>query len=163
MEMSICNPRFAYGVFTGSFPDIYAALTDLGKAIGASGIEPELVELVELRVSQINGCAFCMQHHLGAARRLGIDSAKIDLLAAWHDAGVFSEREMAALAWAEALTRLDSHVLHDQVWATLKEQFTEGEAVALTTAIGAINAWNRLGVGFRFAPHGRGSNGKAGN
>jgi AhpD family alkylhydroperoxidase len=150
--MPTANPRIPYGEFTKSAPDVYAALTSLGKAVGTSGIEPDLIELVELRVSQINGCAFCLQHHLNVARKLKIAHNKIDLLSAWHDDGIFSLREQAALAWAEALTKLTEPTMLDQLWAALKEQFSELEAIFLTTAIGTINMWNRLGAGFRFTP-----------
>jgi AhpD family alkylhydroperoxidase len=152
MKMSANNSRVAYDAFVQSAPDVYAALISLGKSTSASSIDPGLIELVKLRVSQINGCAFCLQYHLGVARGLKIAKQKLDLLATWHDAGIFSQREMAALAWAEALTKLDSYALYEQLWATVREQFTEAEAIYLTAAIGTINMWNRLGVGFRFSP-----------
>jgi AhpD family alkylhydroperoxidase len=152
METVINSPYVDYSVFTQIAPDVHAALTSLGKAVSASGLEPDLIELIKIRISQINGCAFCLQYHLTVARELNIASQKLDLLATWHDAGIFSRREMAALAWAEALTKLDSHAISDQLWATVREQFTEPEAIFLATAVGTINMWNRLGVGFRFSP-----------
>src|SRR5689334_5295704 len=85
-------------------PAADAALIALGQAATAAGVEKELVELVKLRASQMNGCAFCIQFHLNVARQIGVARAKLDLLVAWREAGIFSPREAAALAWAEALT-----------------------------------------------------------
>ncbi|MTJ83304.1 MAG: carboxymuconolactone decarboxylase family protein [Telmatospirillum sp.] len=151
------DPRVSYEAFTHAAPAVYSALLALGKAVDASGLEKSLTELIKIRASQINGCAFCLQYHLTLARSQGVAPEKLDLVAAWHDAGVFTAREMAALAWTEALTRLASPgeagaVGTDAVYARLLTQFTETEAQFLTVAIGAINQWNRIGVGLRFAP-----------
>lgn len=93
-----------------------------------------------------------MRFHLGIARKLGIRQSKLDLLAAWRDAGVFSQREMGALAWAEHLGDVARPSGSDALYAALRDAFTPAEIVMLTTTIAAINAWNRLGVGLRFAP-----------
>lgn len=144
--------RPTYQRFTQRAPDIYAGLAALTKGVDASGLEKTLTELVKLRVSQINGCAFCLKIHLGAARKAGVPQDKLDLLAAWPDAGVFSERERAALAFAEDLTILQGEPASDEAWEMLLEQFSQDEALFLTVTIGAINAWNRIGIGLRFAP-----------
>ena len=141
-----------YPEFIAIAPDVQAALTALGKAVDASGLEKGLTELVKLRVSLLNGCGFCVQYHLDLARRLGVEGAKLDLVAAWRDAGVYSSREMAALAWAESLTLSAAAPPPHDGFARLLPQFTRAEAIFLTAAIGAINAWNRLGVGLGFSP-----------
>ncbi|MHB8885940.1 MAG: carboxymuconolactone decarboxylase family protein [Methylovirgula sp.] len=150
--MPLHAPHVTYQAFTSLAADAYAGLSTLSSAVGASDLDKSLAELVKLRVSQMNGCAFCLQFHLNAARKLGVASAKLDLLAAWRDAGVFSEPEMAALDWAEHLTRLAGDALPEDAFAALRVHFSETEAVFLTVAIGTINAWNRLGVGLRFQP-----------
>jgi AhpD family alkylhydroperoxidase len=111
-----------------------------------------LTELVKLRVSQINGCAFCLQFHVNVARKVGVDAAKLDLVAAWRDAGAFSVREMAALTWAEQLTAMAGSPVPEDAFAALREHFSENEATFLTVSIATINAWNRVAGGLRFAP-----------
>jgi AhpD family alkylhydroperoxidase len=138
--------------FASRAPAVPAALRRLGEAIDASGLDKALTELVKLRASQINGCAYCVQFHLNLLRKLGVAPEKPDLVAVWREAGVFSERETAALAWTEALTEAPAHGASDEAYAALLTQFTEQEAIYLTAAIGLINAWNRVGVGLRFAP-----------
>lgn len=144
--------RVSYQTFTKAAPDVYAALSSLGKAISESGLEKELVELVEVRASQMNGCAFCLQFHLNTARRLDISGEKLDLVAVWREAGIFSARELAALAWTEELTALGMHGPSDEAWAAVREEFSEEEAIFLTAAISTINSWNRIGASLRFAP-----------
>jgi AhpD family alkylhydroperoxidase len=133
-------------------PDGYAALLALGKAVDDGGLDKKLTEIVKLRVSQINGCAFCLQHHLTIAHRIGVEAAKLDLVAAWRDADVFSDREAAALAWAETLSGLNHDAVPDHAYRTLRDHVSETEAVLLTLAIGTINAWNRIAAGLRFRP-----------
>jgi len=98
--------RISYETFQKTAPGAQAALLAMGKTVDESGLEKQIVELVKLHVSQINNCAFCLQIHLNVARKLGVAPEKLDLVATWHEAGIFSEREGAALAWAETLTRL---------------------------------------------------------
>jgi len=148
--MSDTRPTFAG--FTAAAPDAYASLGGLTRAVDASGLDKGLTELVKVRVSQINGCAFCLQFHLTLARKSGVDGRKLDLVAAWRDAGIFSPREEAALAWAEALTRLGPHAAAPADWTAVREVFSEPEAMFLTVAIATINAWNRIGVGLAFTP-----------
>jgi len=132
-------------------PDTSAALAALSKAATARGLEKSVVEVVKIRASQINGCAFCLQMHLDDARRMQVDEAKLNLVVAWREAPVFTERERAALAWTEALTLVPQGV-SDEIYATARAAYSEQELADLSTAIIAINAWNRLGVAYRFTP-----------
>ena len=133
-------------------PDVQAALRAMTKAVDESGLDKDLTELVKVRASQLNGCAFCLQFHLTLARRLGVPAAKLDLAAAWRDAGVFSAREMAALAYVEALTRLADHEVMLAAQDNVLQHFSADEARFLTIAIATINAWNRLGVALALPP-----------
>lgn len=150
MTISAHAPRIAWPDFERMVPEVPTALRALGKAVDDSGLDKALTELLKLRVSQLNGCAYCVQFHLDIARRLGVDAPKLDLVAAWRDAGVFSARERAALAWAEALTRMARAHVCDAVYTEVQHQFTIGEIAALTTAVATINAWNRIAGGLRF-------------
>ena len=114
----------------------------------AGSLDPGLVALVEIRASQINGCANCINMHTVDARAKGETEQRIYLLSAWREAPVYSERERAALAWTEALTRISEGHTHEAAYAALKEQFSEEEQVKLTLMINIINGWNRLAVGF---------------
>jgi len=136
--------------------DLFAAAPDLMKRwsaaslAAASSLEPDLIHLVEIRASQINGCANCINMHTEAARKIGETEQRIYLLSAWREAPVYSDRERAALGWTDALTRLsEGHKLEDARKA-LKAQFTEEEQVKLTLMINVINGWNRISVGFGF-------------
>jgi AhpD family alkylhydroperoxidase len=111
-----------------------------------------LTELVKLRVSQINGCAFCLQLHLNLARKACVAPAKIDLMATWREVDIFSARERTALAWAEALTRMGQQAVPDALYAELRRHFSATETAFLTAAIGTTNAWNRVAGGLRFPP-----------
>ena len=146
------QPRVAYEDFTRTAPAAYAALGALTKAVDESGLDKSLTELVKLRASQINGCAFCVSFHLNLLRKLGVASAKIDLLPVWREAGVYSKRELAALAWAEIMTGLSPGGASDEAYAALLSAFSVEEATFLNVAIATINAWNRLGVALRFGP-----------
>lgn len=150
--MSAFQSRISMEDFASRAPAAPAALRRLGEAIDASGLDKALTELVKLRASQINGCAYCVQFHLNLLRKLEVAPEKLDLVAVWREAGIFSEREAAALAWTEALTEALKDGASDDAYAALLTQFTEQEAIFLTAAIGLINAWNRIGVGLRFAP-----------
>ena len=146
------NVRIAYDTFQKTAPAARDALLALGKTAEESGLDKEIIELVKLRVSQINNCAFCLQIHLNVSRKLGVPQEKLGLAATWHEAGIFSARECAALAWAEALTHLAGHSVSDEAYDAVRQHFSESELVFLSTAIATINAWNRLGAAFRFAP-----------
>ena len=111
-------------------------------------IDSILLELVKTRVSQINGCAYCVDMHTRDARKLGETEQRLYTLSVWHETDLFTPRERAALAWAEALTRLPDGV-SDELLAATRAEFTDPDLVQLTHAIIAINSWNRLGVAFR--------------
>jgi AhpD family alkylhydroperoxidase len=133
-------------------PDAYQAMASLQAYVDATGLEQSLRELVNIRASQINGCAFCLHLHLRDARRAGESQERLDLLAIWREAPLFTPRERAALAWVEALTLVaDSHV-SDDIYEAARAEFSEQELVELTMAVVAINAWNRLMVSFRIPP-----------
>lgn len=138
--------------FAQAAPEVVNALGALGKAVDDSGLDKKLTELIKLRASQLNGCAFCIQYHLNVARKAGLSSAKVDLVAAWRDAGIYSERERAALAWTEALTLMSQKHIPDAVYEEVRAAFTQEETLFLTSAIGAINAWNRIAGALQFSP-----------
>lgn len=114
----------------------------------ASSLEPSLIGLVEIRASQINGCANCLNMHTTAARAKGETEQRIYLLSAWQEAPCYTDRERAALAWTDALTRISEGHKHESAYEALKAQFTEEEQVKLTLTINVINGWNRIAVGF---------------
>lgn len=132
-------------------PDGLKAMTALEASIAASGLEHSLIELVKLRASQINGCAFCIHLHVTDARAHGESEMRLHMLNAWRESPLYTDRERAALAWAEALTLLAATGAPDTDFELVKAQFNEAEQVNLTLAIGAINLWNRLQVGLRAA------------
>jgi AhpD family alkylhydroperoxidase len=127
----------------------YEAMLALEGALRGSGLEPLLLELVKLRASQVNGCACCLDMHSKDARARGEDEQRLHVLAAWREAPFYSAREHAALAWSEALTLLPQTAAPDEVFAEVKQQFSDEEIAALTFQIVAINGWNRLAVGLR--------------
>ena len=133
-------------------PAALHAMLGLEHVVGESTLEPELLDLVKLRASQLNGCAYCIQFHLNLARRLGVAPAKLDLVAAWRDAGIYCARERAALAWTEALTLMAAHHVPDAVYADLQAQFSATEIAFLTASVAAINAWNRIAGALQFVP-----------
>lgn len=130
-------------------PEAYKAMGALEAAIKASGLEHSLIELVKMRASQINGCAFCLHMHSMDARAAGETEARLYLLNAWRESRLYTARERAALEWTEALTLVAQSQAPDAAYEALKAQFTPKEIVDLTMLIGAINAWNRLSIGMR--------------
>ena len=116
-----------------------------------SSLEPSLSELVKIRASQINGCAYCLHRHTVFAREDGESEQRIYLLSAWRAASCYTDRERAALDWTEALTRLSEGPTHESAYEALKAHFTEEEQVKLTLLINVINGWNRIAVGLRIA------------
>jgi len=133
-------------------PEAIKAMRGLEAALAGCGLEHNLIELVKLRASQINGCAFCIHMHTTDLRQHGESEMRLYMLNAWRESTLYSARERAALAWTEALTRLAETGAPDADYALLREEFSEAERVNLTLLIGAINVWNRLQVGLR-APH----------
>lgn len=146
------DTRLEFAEFEKIAPDVRAALSALTKAVSASGLDKGLTELIKIRASQVNGCAYCLQFHLTFARKAGVPQTKLDLVAVWRDAGVFEAREMAALAWTEVLTGVTPEGVADDAYAAVRKEFGESELVFLTAAIGSINAWNRIAMAFRFKP-----------
>jgi AhpD family alkylhydroperoxidase len=138
--------RLDYG---RTLPEATRAMTELERVVEASSLEPKLLELVKLRASQINGCAFCVDMHTKDARAIGEAEQRLHLVAVWREAPGFSPRERAALAWTEALTLLPETGAPDDVSEEVAGVFDPREQVALTLQIVAINGWNRLSVGFR--------------
>jgi AhpD family alkylhydroperoxidase len=130
-----------------------AALVAMSDAVAHSGLEPELIEFMKIRASQINGCAFCIQMHTADARKLNISDEKLTLLPAWREAPVYSERERAALAWTESVTLIaNHHGVADEVYNDALSVFSEAELAHLTAAVIMINAWNRIAISYRFTP-----------
>jgi AhpD family alkylhydroperoxidase len=146
------DTRIEYDEFRRTAPDAAAALSAVSKAVGDSGLDKDLVELIKIRASQINGCTFCVQYHLNLARKAGVSETKLDLVAVWRDAGIFTARELAALAWTETLTSITPAGVSDKAYACVTKEFTALELPFLTAAIASINAWNRIAMAFRFAP-----------
>jgi AhpD family alkylhydroperoxidase len=128
------------------------SLYDIEVYLKKSTLEAELRELVKLRVSQINRCAYCIIYHRRDALRLGVTERKIHLLNAWQEASEYSDRERAALAWAEAVTLISVHHLPDEVYEQAVRIFSEQELVDLNLAVMSINSWNRLSIAFRYEP-----------
>ena len=133
-------------------PELVQALIDLATRVAQAGLEPSLTELVKIRASQINGCAICLHMHVRDARKNGETEDRIFMLDAWRESPLYTDRERAALAWTEALTRLSETHAPDDVYQAMQAQFSEKEQVTLTLMIGVINSFNMLGVGFR-RPH----------
>jgi len=150
--MSTTAPRIDFPQFKALAPAVYAGLAAISQAVVASGLGKDLVELLKIRASQINGCAFCCQFHLTLARAAHVPQAKLDLVAVWRDSPIFSSRERAALAWTEALTKIADDIADDSSYSALQAEFSETEIAHLTTAIGHINAWNRIAASLRFTP-----------
>jgi AhpD family alkylhydroperoxidase len=148
------HARKDYEEFRALAPDVYERVLALSQLAGKAGLDKELLELVKIRASQINGCAFCVQFHILEAERLGIPADKINLVVVWREAPQFSSRERAALAWTEALTMLPNGV-SDEVYAQASGEFSENELVYLGSAIAVINVWNRFGVAYRWTPPAR--------
>ncbi len=130
-------------------PESFKAMLALSAATKNSGLEPKLLELVKIRASQVNGCAYCLDMHTQDARAIGETEQRIHLLSAWREAPLYTDRERAALGWTEAVTKVaDTHV-PDDVYNEVRAHFSEKEAVELNWAVVTINAWNRLAVSFR--------------
>jgi len=133
-------------------PEGYRAMAALQAYVDKSGLEPPLIELVKIRASQINGCAFCIAMHVRDAKKQGESDERMHLLAAWREAPVYSERERAALAWTEAVTLVADEHVPDAVYREVRRHFSEKELVDLTYAVVVINGWNRLAIAFRKTP-----------
>lgn len=133
-------------------PEGYQAVRGLETYVKQCGLERPLLELVRLRASQINGCAFCLDMHAKDARAEGESEQRIYLLSAWREAPLYSDRERAALAWTEAVTEISKNGVPDDVFENARAHFSEKELVDLTLAVIAINSWNRLAISFSTPP-----------
>jgi AhpD family alkylhydroperoxidase len=133
-------------------PGAYQAMLGLEKYVHECGLEPKLLDLIKLRASQVNGCAYCIDMHWKDLRAAGESEQRLYGLDAWEESPYYSERERAALAWTEAVTNIrDGHV-RDEVYEKVRKHFTEKELADLTLAVAAINAWNRLAISARTEP-----------
>ena len=148
------HARSEYEDFKKLAPEAFDLVMALGRAAAKAGLDKPLLELIKLRASQINGCAFCVQFHILQGESLGIPIDKLNLVVVWREAPLFSSRERAALAWTEALTLLTQGV-SDEVYAQARTEFSEQELTYLTSAIASINVWNRFGVAYRWSPPAR--------
>jgi AhpD family alkylhydroperoxidase len=133
-------------------PEGYRAMGGLSRFVGESGLDKTLIHLVKLRVSQINGCAYCCWLHAKDLRAAGVKPTKIDVLPAWREASLFNAQERAALAWAEAVTLISATHAPDDAYQEALKQFGDKLVVALTYLVIEINAWNRLAIPFRMEP-----------
>lgn len=129
-------------------PNALKGMADLEKYVKKSDLESSLLELVKIRASQINGCAYCIDMHTKDARAAGETEQRIYALNAWRETDFFSSREQAALEWTEALTTISERQIEDELYNATREYFDEDELITLTMAIIAINGWNRLAIGF---------------
>lgn len=132
------------------YPEAMQAMLALSKAVEKTGLPQQLINLIDYRVSQINGCAFCLDMHSKDLRALGETEQRIYMVSAWRDApNLYNSRERAALAWAEAVTELKDREVPDEIYESACKEFSETELAQLTLAIVAINGWNRFNVAFR--------------
>jgi AhpD family alkylhydroperoxidase len=138
--------------YARAFPDGLHAILSVEKAIKASGLEPRLLELVKMRASQLNGCAYCLDMHSKDARAAGETEQRLYTLPAWRGTPFYTPRERAALAWTEAITNIQHGHASDEEYEAVRKQFDESELVKLTVAIAQINTWNRIAISFRAEP-----------
>jgi AhpD family alkylhydroperoxidase len=141
--------RLDYGTVA---PGAQEAMLGLEEYVHGAGLEPALLELVKIRASQLNGCAYCLDMHTKDARARGEKEQRLYAVAAWHEAPFFTERERAALAWTEAVTLIGATRVPDAAYEAARRHFDEKALVDLTMAVIAINGWNRLAVAFRTVP-----------
>lgn len=131
------------------YPDAYKAMMALTQAVEKTSLSPQLIDLINYRVSQLNGCAFCLDMHSKDLRARGETEQRLYMLSAWRETPhLYSSRERAALAWAEAVTRLENQQISDAVYDMTSKEFSDVELTQLTLAVVAINGWNRLNVAF---------------
>jgi len=138
--------------FFNANPDAIKALLALEEQIGKSSIEKPLAELIRLRASQINGCAFCVDMHTADARNGGETDRRLAAVVVWRETPFFTERERAALEWTEAVTLVSQNHVPDALWESVRPHFSDEEMVDLTLLVSAINTWNRLAISFRKMP-----------
>ena len=146
------SPRLPYHTIA---PDAVKSLAATRPYIASTAIEPKLRALVELRVSQINGCSFCVDKHSEEARRAGEKQQRLDCLPVWRETGFFDDRERAALAWAESVTLVSQTGIPNEEYEQVRQHFSEKDLVDLTLIISVMNAWNRMAISFRQGPAAR--------
>lgn len=132
--------------------DAIKALSTLEATVRTLGIDPRLLDLIKLRASQINGCAYCVDMHAAELRKAGETERRMDALCVWRDTPFFTARERAVLAWTEAVTRISETHAPDEDYEALKSEFSERERANITLAIATINCWNRVSIAFRKMP-----------
>ncbi|OWA34723.1 alkylhydroperoxidase [Saccharibacillus sp. O16] len=133
-------------------PDVYKKMLELEMTIASTGLNPTTLELIKIRASQINGCAFCLNMHTQDARKQGESEARIHVLPAWREAPFYSEEERAVLALTEAVTRLDGHGVPDEIYEQALRYYGQEGTAALIMALVAINGWNRIAISTRLMP-----------
>jgi AhpD family alkylhydroperoxidase len=138
--------------FYSANPNAIKALLGLEKRISESGLEKSLVELIRLRASQINGCAYCIDLHTADARKGGEEDRRLATLSVWRETPFFTDRERAALAWTEAVTLVSQDHVPDEAWTAVRPHFDDAELVDLTLLVSTINTWNRFAISFRKTP-----------
>lgn len=139
--------------YINAAPEAVQAVWQLENYVSSkSGLDPKLIHLLKLRASQINGCVYCVDLHTKEARKDGLSEQWIALVCVWREAAIYSPKERALLGWTEALTNLSQTGAPDEDYQTLRAHFTDEECTKLSVAIGTINVWNRLAVGFRMQP-----------
>ena len=136
-------------------PATLAGLSTYSQQLGKSFADPKLKALVDLRVSQINGCSYCIDLHSTEARKLGEHTQRLDCLPVWREVPFYSDREKAVFSWAEVVTRVAESRVPDEVYAEATAHFSDEQLVVLTTIIGVMNTWNRIAISFRKAPAAR--------
>ena len=134
---------------TAASPEGYKKLLAVSAFLAHSGLEANLMELISIRASEINGCAWCLDFHTKRARHNGETEQRIYLLSGWREAPVYSPRERVALEWTEAVTLIAGHPLPDDLYQRAREHFSETELANLTIEVGMINMWNRINVAFQ--------------
>ncbi|QDK39316.1 carboxymuconolactone decarboxylase family protein [Bdellovibrio sp. NC01] len=133
-------------------PEFVKKMTELAALVRKSELGATIIDLIDIRASQLNGCAFCIDMHVKEARIHGERDLRVHHIIVWRESNLFSERERAALEWTEAVTKLGEHGISDEVYNRVKQQFSDKDLSDLTFAIGMINFWNRLSVSFRSVP-----------
>lgn len=131
-------------------PGAMLPFQELNSYIKQCGLPSDLIELIKIRVSQLNGCAYCLQLHTKDAREQGESEQRIYLLSAWREASLYTEREQAALEWAETLTFISDHHVTDHLYSRMRHFFEEKELADLSALIGLVNSWNRLAISFKY-------------
>ena len=138
--------------YYGLSPDFAKRYQDFSRSLGGSAVVKELIDLIDIRASQINGCAFCVDMHVKEAKIHGERELRVHHIAVWRESPLFTPRERAALEWTEAVTSLPPHGIPDSIYESVRKEFSEQELADLTFQIVAINGWNRRSVAFRAVP-----------